>query len=218
MPLSKQEINRKLFHFVGLFLPIGIFYFPMIFGISDIIVIVILAILLITSVFIEKLRFRHPDINKIFQTCFRSMLRNEERENLTGSTWLIGSALICSILFRKLPHISFIALTLFMIGDAAAALVGQGIGKIKIGKKTLEGSIACFLVCTVIFSGIFPFLPFLLDRWGGSVPLPLILVTSLAITVFELIPVRVTGNLTINDNLAVPVIAGFVMKYFYPVF
>ncbi len=218
MPLTKQEINRKLFHFVGLLLPTGIFYFPIIFKISDIMVAVILAILLIISVFIEKLRFRYPKVNKIFQTCFRSMLRNEEHERLTGSTWLIASALICSVLFRTLPHISFMVLSLFIMGDAAAALAGQGIGKIKIGKKTIEGSIACFLVCIVIFSGIFPFLPFLLDRWNGTVPLPLILATSLAITVFELIPLRLTESLTVNDNLAVPVIAGVVMKYLYPVF
>lgn len=218
MPLNRQEINRKLFHFVGLLLPIGIFYFPIIFGISDIMIIVILSILFILAVFIEKLRFEYPNVNKIFQRYFHAMLRNEEHSRLTGSTYLIGAALICSLLFRTEPHISFTALTLFIIGDAAAAVVGQGIGKIKIGKKSLEGSSACFLVCTAIFWGIFPFLPFLSDPWGGTAPLPLVMLTSLAVTLFELIPLKLTEYLIVNDNLAVPVIAGLVMKYLYPIF
>ena len=216
MPLTKQEINRKLFHLFGLLLPVGIFYFPKIFGFSELTVTLILAFLLTAIVLIEVLRFRYPKIHQTFQSCFRSMLRKEEGETITGSTYLIGAALICSILFPKAPHISFMSLTMFLLGDAAAALVGLSIGRIKIGKKSLEGSLACFILCVILCFALFPYLPALLDVWGGAVPVPLIFIVAFTITIFELFPLRITKDYTLNDNLYVPVIAGLVMHYVYP--
>ncbi|QTA89766.1 diacylglycerol/polyprenol kinase family protein [Desulfonema magnum] len=215
MALTKPEINRKLFHLFALLLPAGIFYLPKIFDIHDLIPAAILIFLLFSIAAIEILRFNFPKTNEIFQSCFAFMLRKEEDQKITGSTYLIGSALICSILFRKVPHISFMSLTLFILGDAVAALVGQSMGKIKIGKKSLEGSLACFILCLVLFFAVFPYVPLLLDAWGDSVPLPLVFIASFAITFFELIPMKITKCFTLNDNLAVPVIAGLVMNYLY---
>ena len=79
------------------------------------------------------------------------------------------------------------------------------------GKKSLEGSLACFLSCVALSYGLFPFLPGLLDPWGGTLPLPVVLVTAAVVTVFELVPLRIARNIVINDNLAVPVIAGYTM-------
>jgi dolichol kinase len=123
----------------------------------------------------------------------------------------MGAAALCSILFFSATYVSCMALSLFMIGDAAAALVGISMGRIKIGKKSLEGSLACFLSCIVLSYGLFPFLPGLLDRWGGTLLLPVVLVTAAMVTIFELVPLRIARNIVINDNLAVPVIAGYTM-------
>ncbi len=218
MPLSKQEINRKLFHLFALILPAGIFYLPKIRGISDLMVIIILAFLLLGILIIEILRFNAPKAQKVFQSCFASMLRQEEDKKLTGSSYYIASALICAILFRDAPHISFMALTLFILGDAIAALVGQSMGKIRIGPKSLEGSLACFTLCLIMCVAVFPHVPLLLDCWGGTVPLPLVFITAFAITLFELIPLRLTRHVSLNDNLSVPVIAGLVMDALYPLF
>jgi len=218
MTLTTQEINRKLLHLFALLMPAGIFYLPKIPGISNFIPAMLLAILLAAIAAVEKLRFNYPKINNIFQSRFSSLLRKEESGHLTGSTYLIASALICAVVFCDAPHISFMSLTLFILGDAVTALAGQSIGKIKIGKKSLEGSLACFLLCAVLLFAVFPYIPLLLDLWGGTVPLPLIFITSLAVTVFELVPLKITNNLIINDNLAVPVIAGLFMTYLYPFF
>jgi len=102
-------------------------------------------------------------------------------------------------------------LTLFIVGDAAAAIVGIRFGRIKIGKKSLEGSIACFIVCIVLFYWAFPAIPGILDAWGGRATLISTVAVSTVITVFELIPLRFSPSLTINDNIAVPVIAGYTM-------
>jgi dolichol kinase len=208
--LTKEEINRKLLHLFALAMPAGIFYLPK-FSISLTVPLGILASLLAGSILVEHLRFKFPAVQKIFFAMVGSMLREEESRKTTGSTYVIGAALLCGILFRNYLHIAFMVLFLFILGDAVAALVGISMGRIKIGKKSLEGSTACFLMCMTLQYAVFPFLPGLLDSWGGSIPFIIALSTSLAITLFELIPLKITKNLIINDNLAVPVIAGYVM-------
>jgi dolichol kinase len=208
--LSKEEISRKLLHLLALLMPIAIFYSPK-WSIPTSVVTLTLCVLFFGSIIIEALRFRFPMIQKIFFSLFGSMLRNEEHFKITGSTWVIGAAFVCSILFCKYTHIAFMVLSLFIIGDAAAALVGIGIGRIKIGKKTLEGSCGCFLACLFLFYVCFPLLPDLLKPWGGRAPALIIWVTSLAITLFELIPLRLSRTIAINDNIGVPIIAGYIM-------
>jgi dolichol kinase len=211
MALRKEEIARKLLHLFALLMPTGIFYIPK-FNLPWYIPTIALGALLLGSVVIEFLRFKHPAIQKMFFKFFGSMLREEESFKTTGSTYVIGAALLCSIIFYKHPHISFIVLSLFILGDAIAAIVGLSIGKIKIfGKKSLEGSVACFLLCLILFYGAFPFVPGLFDAWNGKPPVLLAFITALSITLFELIPLKVTAKLVINDNLAVPVIAGGIL-------
>ncbi len=210
MALRKEEITRKLLHLFALAMPVGIFYFPK-WSLPSYLPLTILSFLLVGSVVVESLRFKNPAIQKLFFKFFGSMLREEESSKTTGSTYVIGAAVLCSILFWKTPHISFMVLSMFILGDAIAAIVGLSIGRIKIGKKSLEGSMACFILCMALFYGVFPFFPGILEPWGGKVPFIIAIATSLSITIFELIPLRITPKIVINDNLAVPVISGFVM-------
>jgi dolichol kinase len=211
MPLPKEEIARKLLHLFALLMPAGIYYIPKYTG-TWMIPPVILGALFIGSVIIEKMRQLSPGIQELFFKLFGSMLRKEETKQTTGSTWVIGAAFICSIIFRNEPQVALMVLTIFILGDAVAALVGMSIGKIKIGKKSLEGSLACFLLCMFFFYAVFPFIPGLLAPYGGRLPLMVALITSLTVTVFELVPLKITPKIIINDNLAVPVIAGLLLR------
>lgn len=211
MSLSQQEIRRKLLHLLALLMPVGIFYGPE-WSFPRLFMPVLLGTLFFLSVIIEFLRFKSTAVQTFFFKCFGSMLRKEEHFKITGSTWVIGAAFICSIVFARESYISFIILFLFILGDAMAALVGISMGRIKIGKKSLEGSIACFLTCIALFYLVFPLFPRVLDVWNNRFPHGIVLVTALVITVFELIPLKVHPRIVINDNLAVPIIAGYLMK------
>jgi dolichol kinase len=206
--ISREEVTRKLLHLFALVMPLGIFYLPR-WSFPESAVAIILTALFAGSVLIEMSRFGSAAIQRAFFRFFGWLLRKEERFKIAGSTWVIGAAALCSILFFNAAHVSCMALSLFMIGDAAAALVGISMGRIKIGSKSLEGSLACFLSCVALSYGLFPFLPGLLDPWGGTLPLSIVLVTAAVVTIFELVPLRIARNIVINDNLAVPVIAGY---------
>jgi dolichol kinase len=211
MLLSKEEIRRKLLHLFALLMPVAIFYGPR-WSFPGYLVPVTLFTLFASSVIVEALRFKIPAIQRIVLTVFGSMMRKEEHFKVSGWTWVIGAAFLCTILFSNYKHISFIALTIFIIGDAMAALVGISLGRIRIGSKTLEGSLACFIVCIMLFYLVFPFIPGLFDVWGcNKAPSLIIWITSFVITIFELIPLKIAPKITINDNLAVPIIAGYVM-------
>lgn len=217
MKLPREEITRKLLHLFALVMPAGIYCIPM-FGLPWYVPTIILAAVLAGSVIIEHWRMKNPVVQKVFYKAVGSMLRSDEKHRVTGSTWVIGAAFICSIVFREESWISLVVLTLFILGDAVAALVGMSIGRIRIGKKSLEGSVACFILCMLLLTALFPLVPGALDRFGGKLPLVVSTVVAFTITFFELVPLRVTRNLTVNDNLAVPVIAGFALQLLAGIF
>lgn len=212
MKLPKEEINRKLLHMFALVMPIGIYCLQILTG-AWYYSTISLALFVMGSIIIERLRFVNPSIQEYYFKYFGSMLRKEEQYVVTGSTWIAMAALICSVVFRKEPWVSLIVLTLFILGDAVAALVGISIGRIKIGKKSLEGSVACFILCIVLFYAVFNHLPNIQAIMGGTISIATVVVTSFTITLFELIPLRITPKFIINDNLAVPIIAGFILRF-----
>ena len=223
MVIKREEIQRKILHFIfGTIIPLGIFYIPLYAEKMSWKALppwtlppIILAFFLALFIILETLRFRVPAIQNIFHRFFGSMLRLEEVKKTTGATYILASSLLCSLVFKNYPYVSLMVLSTFIWGDAVAALVGQSMGKIRIGSKSLEGSIACLVLCLVFFLGIFPHLPFLLDKWNGRIPLSLTIIASVCITTMELFTIKVRG-FEVNDNLSVPVITGIVMIFLYP--
>ncbi len=217
MTLSRQEVNRKLLHVLsGSLIPLGIFYLPWLEGIGPAIPAAILGVILTAFLAVEFARLRWPPMQRLFFSMAGHALRKEESTKLTGATYIFASAFLCSLVFMDRPDIAAMVLCMFVLGDAAAALVGQAWGRIRIGGKSLEGSLGCFALCVALFYGAFPFMPGLLEAWGGRMPLVVVLVTSLATTLLELFPVRLPGRVVLNDNLTVPVVTGLLMLWLYP--
>ncbi|MEW6042155.1 MAG: hypothetical protein AB1633_11605, partial [Elusimicrobiota bacterium] len=77
---------------------------------------------------------------------------------MTGSTALLLSSMVILFLFES-KEIGFLCLCSIILGDASAALIGKNFGRIKIGRKSLEGSLACFLMCLTIYFSFKPLLP-----------------------------------------------------------
>lgn len=119
-------------------------------------------------------------------------LRPAERAGPVVAVHLLTGtgALLAAIAPRPLAAT---AIAYLVIGDAAAALAGRRWGRRRWGKKSLEGSLACFLACLGIGALTLPQHPAAVV--GGA----------LAATLAEALPVPV------DDNLSVPLVGAAVL-------
>ncbi len=179
------EIGRKAIHLVALAIPIG-YYFT-----AEPLGRLLIAILTAASFIIDVVRLNEPRIRTFFYIFFGRLIRDHERYNLLGATYLLLSSLICVHAFSKPVAVS--ALGFLIIGDTVAALVGRAIGRVRIFNKTLEGSLACFAACIAI-GAIVPGLGWTRTLVGATVA-----------TLIELTPVP------LDDNLRIPIASGFAM-------
>ncbi len=210
--LSKEEVLRKLLHILALALPVGIFYCPIIWDFNRLYVVFLILSFLLLFLIIEISRLKSIFLGKWFSYFFGSMMREEEKIKITGATYILGGSLICSFvsLYSDFAAAaSFISLSLFILGDAAAAISGKAFGRIKVGKKTLEGAVGCLILCVSVSVFVFPQLPKFSSLWGNEISILEILVISFSVTILELFPIRV-GHVSINDNLYVPVASTFI--------
>ena len=203
--IGKEEINRKLLHISALGCPVFIFYGPEWFSLSKEQAMWTVFAFLLLSLVIDLSRLYMGGFRAWFFNLFGSMMRSQEETQLTGATYIMAGSFICSWISLSSDAFAasaFISLSLFVLGDAAAALCGKAFGRVKVGDKTLEGAIGCFLLCFLL-TFLFPYLPSFLSKWGGDFTWIHMVLFPLGISLLELFPIKL-GRLTLNDNLYVP--------------
>lgn len=199
------ELRRKSIHFSGLILPIVYLW------LDRPALLLLVGSLTGIALIVEFGKGVSSRFRSLFFRVFTSMLRTHERKGaITGATYYLVSTLLCILFFEK--ALAIVCIFFMVLGDMSAALVGKRWGKTKlIGEKSLEGSAACFVVCTVISlfffylpeTGVWK-LPELVDaqRFHPGVGI----LGAFVATVVELLPLR------LDDNLTVPLVSGLVMK------
>ncbi len=184
------EFKRKLIHISSIFIPLSYKY---LFGFNRKLFVIILFGITLLSIIIDFMRLEHHSVKKLFLKYFGNLLRHHEIENFTAATFLMLSALLSIAVFP--PEIAFISLVFLAIGDTSAALIGTNFGKRKLfgTKKSLEGSLACFLSCMamVMIFNIDPFIGF---------------VGAVAATIAEF------SHISLDDNIKIPIISGLIMS------
>jgi len=140
-------------------------------------------------------RLRVPSINRWFISHFGSMLREDELSGLITSNYVLWAALVSYIAFGR--DIAVLAVSFLAIGDVAAAIVGQHIGRTRLFGKALEGDLACFFSCLAI--------GFVLYYAGLGVGALTITVGAVGATIGQAI------QMPVDDNLTLPLLAGVLM-------
>jgi len=133
-----KEIVRKIIHMTSIGIPLAFMFVSRNVFMSVVFPLTFIALL----IEIGRLKFRV--IQRIFIKIFGNLLRPYEIQRFTGATWLFLGASFSVILFGY--PVALMVLFLLTICDAVAAIVGENFGKIKLGEKTLEGSLTFFIV------------------------------------------------------------------------
>jgi dolichol kinase len=184
--LTGIEIKRKIVHLATLIIPIGYAFT------SKETVLVFVIPFFLCFLLVDLLRHFHPGMAYLFQKYFyRRVLREEEKNKLMGSTYFLFSSILTILLFQK--SIAIVSLLILILSDTAGAIIGKWIGKVRIFGKTLEGSMAFFVIALLIVWS-YP----QLNRLSGSL-------AALGATLIEVLPVK------IDDNLTIPLVAGVIM-------
>ena len=185
MQPAASEGGRKLVHLGSSVLPLGYW----IAGRDT--AVVVLFFLAIAMIGIEIARIYTTRGRRIYQRFLGSVTRPTEERRPTGATYVFIGAFLAAILFK--PVVAILSMLFMSVGDSAAAFVGQRYGRIPIGKKSLEGTLACFFAC-------------LLLTLPSGLTLPLAVTGAAVAAITELIPKPL-----LNDNLAIPVFSGAAM-------
>ena len=189
-----KELKRKIIHLIGLLIPICYYFFRE----RDPIAIIILLSLTAIYFFLELLRLTNKRAQRYFLTHFSSLLRTHEKQKITGTGYYLLSGLLSVSLFKK--ELAIACLSFLVLGDMFAAIIGTRFGHNKIiAGKSLEGSLACFIVCLVI--GLF-----IAWLFPNYLNLKIIAIGAFVATIVELLP------LGLDDNLTIPLISGLVME------
>ncbi len=189
----KFELQRKFIHLFSTFIPLLYWLY---FEKKEAIIIIFIAFILMVLLDLGK-RYYEP-VRLLYFRFLGNVLRNDEKEKdgklFTGGTYHITGVLLSVILFDK--NIAISAMLVMMVCDSFAALGGKWFGKIKIGNKTLEGSLLFFLAGILLIKYVFPF-------GSDNDNLKLLAVIALLFTtLFELLPS------VLDDNISIPLVYG----------
>jgi dolichol kinase len=187
----RREFGRKAFHMLSLvyWAAFALLGWPRILYWICPWLIVVLAI--------ETARLYVPWVERTLVGLFEGLIRETERRHYSGIVHTTTGSLAAMLIAQGDPVIVGAAIGQLAFGDSAAALIGKAFGRTKIlgGKKSLEGSLACFSACfaLAIAVGVRP---------GAA------LASALAASAVELLPT--TGFF--NDNLWMPVASAAVLR------
>ena len=187
-----SELYRKAIHISNAIIPLGYIYLFQ----DKIDMVIILSFLLIFCFFIEIVRGHNNFVSIFFYRYVRFMMRDKERKGeLTGATWVFVGALFTVLLIPA--TFSIVALLFLSVGDTFAAIIGMQFPFIRLGRKTLSGSLGGFIACIII--GLIIDIPISYD----------ILFFGAFMAMFiEIIPT------TFDDNVTIPIFSGFSMYCF----
>lgn len=187
----EREVARKGLHVLALSIPLGMWWFGMPLALY------LLGAAALLAVTADVARARSDGFNRLIRKIFGPLMRPEELPaagtdvRFNGATCVLVGAAVLALLFPL--RLAVPVLTMTMLADAAAALVGRRAGRHHWGSlsATVEGSTA--FVCTgLAIMALFPAIAF-----GASV------VGVLVGAVVEALP------LPVNDNIRVPLAAAF---------
>ena len=177
---------RRIFH-VGNGLVLA--WLPVALELSRTTVVAVLGAVLCVLVAADVVRLRIPRLNAFFYQTFPSFASPREAERLASSTWYLLGVMLAYALFPM--RIAVLAVLVLAVADPAASVLGRLLGRRRLGKGSVEGSLAFLAVATGIL--------------GPNVGWAAALAVALGVALVEVVPWG------LDDNLTVPVAAAVLL-------
>jgi len=149
----------------------------------------------VVAITIDVVRIHEQRARAWFRRFFGGLIREHERFNLLGSTYLLLAALLSIELFTR--PVAAAALGFTVLGDGFAGLLGRAYGRTRVFSKSLEGCAAGLLACLVWAAFL---------SLNGHLDWRVAVTGALVASLVELLPIP------LDDNLAVTLAAGYAMK------
>ena len=188
------EAQRKALHISFIVLPLALLYewLPWPRGKGD--WRWCLIALTLAAIAIDVVRIHDHRARWFFRRFFGELIREHERFNLLGSTYLLIAALLAVEMFPQ--RVAAAALGFTILGDGTAALVGRGWGRTRFFRKSFEGAAGGLAACLgwATFLGA-----------TGVLPWSVVLAGALLASLVELLPIP------LDDNLGITLFAGYAM-------
>ncbi|MBN2719464.1 MAG: hypothetical protein JXR72_00020 [Proteobacteria bacterium] len=186
----RKEIPRTFFHILGGLILAGAGFFlpPPLNG-------YFLAVVFCAACVVEGARLLVPSVNRAARIIVGPFMRPGEERGLTGAIPFTGGVLLAFLLFPR--PVALASMVPLIFGDRAALLAGKGFGRIRIGAKTLEGSLACLAASLAVYF----FASFFWPAVFGY-PLLVLIGASITGTAAEALP------RPFDDNLTIPLAVG----------
>mmetsp|Transcript_9983 Transcript_9983/g.32084 ORF Transcript_9983/g.32084 Transcript_9983/m.32084 type:complete len:294 (-) Transcript_9983:344-1225(-) len=197
---AMREIERKAFHLCGLLVPLC-HLLLLRNGWSNLACVKLCWAITLVGCTADVARLNVPLVRRHWP--LQSIMREHETKELTGGCYFsLGCTLSISL---SPPSIAMASILFLVLGDMSAALIGVSFGgevaHVKLGrkgKKSLEGSVAMFLVCFCLGCVFFAAVP--LREYA-------VFLAALTATLTELYePFR------LNDNLTIPIFAALALQ------
>ncbi|MBL8023611.1 MAG: hypothetical protein JNK54_04940 [Elusimicrobia bacterium] len=146
---------------------------------------------------LEALRLRLSTLNQWLLGWFGGIHREKEVRQPSGIFWTITGCFWTALLVPE-PDIVVAAMLYLTVGDGLAGFVGRTWGRIRMGDKSVEGSLACFLGAWAVGALILT----------PAVGRPEVLFGALLVTLIE------AFSPPPNDNLTLPLFSGLALHFF----
>lgn len=197
------ELGRKALHLLALALPVAV----LLIGKPD--VLWGLVPLALTALALDLLRVRSAALNRFIDTLFGWMMRPAERPlpgeaaHINGATWVLLSMATLTFLFPA--DVAVAAFIIFMLGDAAAALIGRRFGHHQ-WTDVFRGRAGCSVEGSAAFMVVGLAAAALIAGTGlVTIPFWALGATTLVACILEAMP------MSMNDNMAAPLGAAIVL-------
>lgn len=204
---KKSDIHwaRKMWHMGGV-LSLAFCYSQ----VSQATAVIGLAIVWLLFVPADFIRQKNEAVNSILVRYFRPLMREHEFKRLSGTTYLLTGVMIVVMLFPR--DIVLLTMLYLALADPLASLIGIKFGKDKLfGHKSLQGTVAAFVVCALLTFFYLRAHGILLDRI-----MVVTLLGGLIGCLAELIPIA-----NIDDNFTLPLVSAtslYALFYFFDAF